>query len=305
VELKLISEKTGLPGDELIRSSKLTAKIDNTAIQDGYQLYLHSFIVTRDKEWAVIQQGMHAQNGLARRYHWLSSGLDSYLDNPHTSICGRPAGQIINLADVNAAGARQSILDIGENKPDLFLKDIQYLSMPSHHDVSSKDINFKRLGAMLYVIHEANPNDFETLLLLKGLGPRTLQSLALVSEVIFGTPARFQDPARFSFAHGGKDGHPFPVPLKVYNETIDFMDAVVRESKIDHSEKKISLEKLHLLAKSMEPNFIPDPSRYAAAVDREHRWSKKYGGRTVFDDKSKKTSRKNKLSGDERQLHLF
>ena len=307
LELQRVAEMTGLPGSELIRNSKLTAKIDNTAIQDGFQLYLHSFLVTKDKEWAVVQQGMNTENGMARRYHWLSHNLSSFLNDPHASIYGKSTGQIINLVDTQASDARRDILSMSDHDPEIFMKELRFLKMPSHHDVQVKDVNLKRLGAMLYAMHETRPEGFESLLLKKGLGPRTLQSLALVSEVIHGTPVRFQDPARFSFAHGGKDGHPFPVPLKVYNETIDYMDALVREAKIESSEKKVSLEKLHKLSKRKESGFIPDPSRYDQHIKREHAWAKKFDGKTVFEASkiNKIKSKTKEASKGGEQLRLF
>ena len=251
-ELAYITEKTGLDGKDLIRSSRLTAKIDNTAIQDGYQIYLHSFILSKEGHWSVVQQGMNPKAGYARRYHWHSPSIRSFVNDPHSSIYGTNHGPIMNMVDAKAKDARQGVLNLIKEKPSLVLKEAMHLKMPSHHDVRAKDIDLKRLGAMLYATQEVEIKDFESLLLKEGLGPRTLQSLALVSEIIHGAPTRFSDPARFSFAHGGKDGHPFPVPLQVYDETINFLDEVVRKAKFPRSDKLLAFKKLHKISKDLE-----------------------------------------------------
>jgi hypothetical protein len=219
-ELAVIANNTGLNGDSLIRASKLSAKVDNTAIQDGFQLYLHSFILADTGEWSVVQQGMNDTSGLARRYHWHSEQLSSFVETPHTFICGDNKGLILNLTAAEAGPTKQGVLSIALEGPGRMIPEIKRVIMPNHHDVQAKDVDIKRLGSVLALAHEKGVQNFESLLLTEGLGPRTLQSLVLVSEVIHGTPSRFTDPARFSFAHGGKDGHPFPVPVKVYDETI-------------------------------------------------------------------------------------
>lgn len=209
-ELFKIADQTGLDGNYLVRCSKLSAKVDNTAVQDGFQLYTHNFIVSSEGHWSVIQQGMSAGSKTARRYHWHSGQLRSFVEEPHTAVCGPNQGAILNLTAQEAAGARNGILHLTQEKPELMLQEVQQLVMPHHHDVRAENVDLKRLGTVLWLAQEQQPGGFEDLLLLQGLGPRTLQSLALVSEVIHGTPSRFKDPARFAFAHGGKDGHPFP-----------------------------------------------------------------------------------------------
>ncbi len=307
-ELVQIADREGLRGAELVRSSRLSAKIDNTALQDGFQLYLHSFVVTKSGEWTVIQQGMSDASATARRYHWHSPNIKSFLEEPHSSIYGENMGQILNLVHKDAARSRQSILDLAREEPIRMTQEIKHLNMPAHHDVQVKDIDLKRLGAVLYLAHESGISGFEDLLLTRGLGPRTLQSLALVSEVIYGTPTRFSDPARFSFAHGGKDGHPFPVPLKVYDETIKVLNDCLSKAKVDISEKKHSFRKLHTIAKSLESDLNPDSGKFQELIEWERANSPKYGGRTVFDDK---TIRQNKGtdSGESvrrnNQLELF
>lgn len=280
-ELIKISERTGLDGDYLVKCSKLSAKVDNTAIQDGFQLYTHNFILSDTGKWAVIQQGMSDASGTARRYHWLSDSLTSFVNDPHTSIYGLNTGYILNMADIQAEGSRNGVMQIAAEHPERMLGEINKLILPSHHDVKAKDVDLKRLGAVLWLAHEKQPADFEELLLLQGLGPRTLQSLALVSEVIHGTPSRFKDPARFSFAHGGKDGHPFPVPIKVYDETISTLQNAVYKAKIGQSEKNEAIKRLTNIAQQAEKDFIPN-ANFDKVIEEERNNSWKYGGRTVM-----------------------
>ena len=280
-ELLVIADKTGLDGNKLVRASKLSAKVDNTAIQDGFQLYLHSFIVSDEGDWAVVQQGMNDSNGMARRYHWHSAQLDSFVNEPHTFVLGENKGLILNLTSGDAKATRQGVLDIAQESPGRMLTEIQKLVMPSHHDVRAKDVDLKRLGTVLALAHENGTKDFESLLLTEGLGPRTLQSLTLVSEVIHGTQSRFSDPARFSFAHGGKDGHPFPVPVKVYDETISTLKSALQKAKIGDSEKNEAIKSLHKIAEAMEKDFVPN-NNFDKIIEQERRDSWKYGGRTVF-----------------------
>jgi uncharacterized protein len=282
-ELIKIAEKTGLDANSLVRSSKLSAKVDNTAIQDGYQLYLHSFIVTNQGDWAVIQQGMNDNNGMARRYHWHSEKIRSFLEEPHTSIVGENQGRIINLTDIKAAPTKDGVLQLTKEDPAYLLPEIRRLILPAHHEVKAKDVDMKRLGSVLAVAHEKELMDMESLLLLEGVGPRTLQSLVLVSEVIHGTPSRFEDPARFSFAHGGKDGHPFPVPTKVFDETIHTLETAIRKAKLGDSDKNEAIRKLSITAQRIEKDFIPN-DRFEDLIQKERDDSWKYGGKTVFGD---------------------
>lgn len=332
-ELIDISMKEGLNGDELVRNSKLVAKVDNNALQDGFQLYQHNFILTKNGNWAVVQQGMNAQEQKARRYHWCSSDLRSFIENPHTGIVGVNQGKILNLTDSTAKQTRSSILDLSCENPDRVLNEIRQISkpeasqmilmsggkvqsiqnntlqnelfpdlvpppaapekvriqmpaqdrsivMPFHHDVREEDVDLKRLGGVLATAYESQPKDFESLLLTKGLGPRTLQGLTLVSEVIYGTPSRFTDPARFSFAHGGKDGHPFPVPLKVYDESIRILRDSIEKSRLGNTDKMECIKRLHTTALNIERNCAPEVDFDAAVrYDREH--SEEWEGKTV------------------------
>lgn len=297
-ELMDIAYRTGMNGDELVRNSKLSAKVDNTAVQDGFQLYLHSFILTQEGDWAVIQQGMNGKNRMARRYHWLSSSLKSFMEEPHTSVCGRNQGLILNLTDSQASPTKDGILELTKEKPDKLIQDVS-LILPSHHDVRVEDVNLKRLGAALILAHETNVADMESLLLLEGVGPRTLQSLTLVSEVIHGTPSRFTDPARFSFAHGGKDGHPFPVPTRVYDETIEVFDKAIHQAKLGYKDKSEALKNLSKISLEIEKSYTPR-NYFNELIEHERDTSYKYGGKTVFGD-AKKPDKKD----ENRQLNLW
>ena len=281
-ELLKIAEQTGLNGTELVRASKLSAKVDNTAIHDGYQLYTHNFILSDTGSWSVVQQGMNPEDKTARRYHWHSKDLKSFVDEPHIGICGINQGIILDLTAKTAGENRQGIVNISHEAPEKIMKDIS-LILPAHHDVRASDVNMKRLGALLAMTREMPPENFEELLLLKGVGPRTMQSLALVSEVIHGAPSRFQDPARFSFAHGGKDGHPFPVPTKIYDETIDILRAGIEKSKLGNSDKLEAIKKLHNINVRVEDNFTPN-FEINQVMEEERRESWRYGGKTVFGD---------------------
>jgi uncharacterized protein len=300
-ELIQTSNLTGLDGDALVRSSKLAAKVDNTAIQDGFQLYLHNFILTNEGEWAIVQQGMNDASGMARRYHWHSKQFQSYLDSPHAGVTGVNQGLILNLADTKAEVTRTGILSIAKEDPGRMLGEIRRIVMPRHHEVLESDVNMKRLGAVLTLAHERNVQNFESLLLLEGAGPRTVQSLTLVSEVIHGTPSRFTDPARFSFAHGGKDGHPFPVPLKVYDETINVLKTAVEKAKLGNSDKQNAIKQLSVMAQKIEKDFEPRPF-FDEVIQKERDDSHKYGGMTVFGKATPPKSKKPRASD---QLKLF
>jgi hypothetical protein len=296
-ELLRLSERTGLDGNALVRSSKLTAKVDNTAIQDGFQIYMHSFVVTNTGEWAVVQQGMNDSSGMARRYHWHSETVQSFIETPHSFIYGKNQGEILNLTDKEAAPAKSGMLDLVAEKPGLIIPEIQRLILPSHHEVRAEDVNLKRLGSILAVAHDKGLCDFESLLLLEGVGPRTIQSLALVSEIIHGTPSRFSDPARFTFAHGGKDGHPFPVPVTVYDETIRVLQTAVEKAKIGNAERSQAIKNLHLVAQIVEKQFVPDEDLFEKALTKERKESHRYGGRTIYG--------KENPPKDDGQLSLF
>ncbi|WP_142592764.1 DUF763 domain-containing protein [Pseudorhizobium endolithicum] len=296
-ELAAISNRVGIDGGALAGTSRLVAKVDSAAVQDGFDLYLHGFIVTDDGKWVVVQQGMNGDRRQARRYHWLSEGLEGFLDSPHAAIEGRGQGEIINLADHRAHASRSVQLDLlASLGPDRIVSEVialegrgpveraqpmlPHLVMPAHHDVRESDVNMKRLHGTLAAAADRGPADFEQLLLVPGVGARTVKALAMVAEVVHGAPCRFSDPARFSLAHGGKDRHPFPVPLQVYDETIRVMKSAVGKGRLGREEELQALKRLDDQARQLE--------RYATGPDLkeivagEFRASPALGGRSVF-----------------------
>ena len=335
-QIQWLCEKTGMNDQNLISASKLSAKVDNTAVQDGFQLYQHNFILTDEGDWAVVQQGMNTETKTARRYHWCSSEISSFVEEPHAAVTGENRGKILNLTDHAASGTRESILSLAREEPERVMREIakisgadiirqgelfsptdvtagtdssadtagravtpswqgsniiiednrRNLTMPRHHEVRAEDVDLKRLGAVLATAYQdgdtsesSHTKDFESLLLTPGLGPRTLQSLTLVSEVIYGTPSRFKDPARFSFAHGGKDGHPFPVPTKVYDESIRVLGESIEKSKLGYNDKSECIKRLHKTALQIEAQCRPEAD-FDAVIARENAHSHSWGGMT-------------------------
>jgi hypothetical protein len=281
-ELRAIANRTGLDGDALVRTSRLAAKVDNNAIADGFQIYLHGFFLTNDGEWSIVQQGMNEGSRLARRYHWHSATVRDFTCEPHTAIVGEQAGVIQNLVDERAKPAQEALLTIANDRPQRTLSEVMKMRLPSRHDVRAQDVDLKRLGAVLAVSHEQQLRDFASLLLVENLGPRTLQSLALIAEVVHGTPTRFTDPARFSFAHGGKDGHPFPVPLKTYDESIAVLRRSLDAAKVGDTDKIDGMKRLDNFVRAIETRFSPHAD-FDAVMAHERAVSKSLGGRTVFD----------------------
>lgn len=294
-ELRMVADRQGLDGDGLVRTSRLTAKIDNNCIADGFQIYLHSFVVAANGEWAVIQQGMNGVSGLTRRYHWHSAQVRDFVDEPHTGIVGEPMGQIMNLIHTEARPAQSALLAIAGDTPDLTLDKIRHLRMPRHHDVRAEDVDLERLGAVLAVAYERDLRNFADLLLVEHLGPRTLQTLAMVAEVIHGTPTRFSDPARYSFALGGKDGHPFPVPLKTYDEAIGVLQRSLEASKVDGKEKLEGFRRLNRFIEIVEERTQPTVD-LPALVDYEKAISPSLEGRSVASRKRTRPSRSCQMS---------
>ena len=293
-ELVAAGERAGFDGDGLGKASRLVAKVDSAAVQDGFDLYLHGFVVADDGKWAVVQQGMNGASRTARRYHWLSEGLKSFVDSPHAAIEGRRQGEIVNLADRRADASRRAQLELlGELGPDRLALEMAalerapavdplqpHLALPGHHDVRPKDVILRRLHGTLAAAAEAGPRDLPELLLVPGVGARTVRSLAMVAEVIHGAPCRFADPARFSLAHGGKDRHPFPVPIKVYDKTISVLKSAVEQAKLGRDEKLGAIRRLDEQARRLEAH-IGGPS-FEAVMAEERRLSHSYGGRSVF-----------------------
>jgi hypothetical protein len=293
-ELIAIGERIGVDGDALARTSRLVAKVDSAALQDGFDLYLHGFILAADGQWTVVQQGMNGDTRLARRYHWLSEGLTSFVDDPHAAIEGRNQGAIVNLADHRAAASRTAQLDLLTGfGPDRIAAeiaklegktpaqgDLPYLIMPAHHDVRAEDIIGRRLHATLAAAADRGPADFPDLLLTPGVGARTVQALAMVAEVVHGAPCRFADPARFSLAHGGKDRHPYPVPIRVYDETLRMLKSAVQKAKLGRDEELGALQRIDDQARKLDGR-VSGPS-VDAFIANERMRSPMLGGRSVF-----------------------
>jgi hypothetical protein len=283
-ELRTIAGRTGLDGEALVRTSRLTARIDNNAIADGFQIYQHTFLVTAEGDWAVVQQGMNEASRFARRYHWHSASVREFTSAPHTGIVGEPQGTILNLVDAEAKPAQNALLAIVRDGPEKTLADARKIVMPSHHDVRAENVDLKRLGAVLATAYERDLRDFAELLLVEKLGPRTLQSLALIAEVLHGAPSRFSDPARFSFAHGGKDGHPFPVPLKTYDQSISVLRAALDNAKVGDTDKLDGFRRLDRFVHAVERRCAPEAD-FPGAIAHERALSPSLGGRSVFDDR--------------------
>ncbi|HVI59735.1 MAG TPA: DUF763 domain-containing protein, partial [Luteimonas sp.] len=312
-ELLAIGERVGFDGAALARTSRLVAKVDSAAVQDGFDLYLHGFIVADDGRWVVVQQGMDTAAKQARRYHWLSEGLQSFVDDPHAAVDGPGQGRIVNLADRRAAASRTAQLELlhawaperiarefaridaaapgardaaqaraaaMQAQPGFQPALLPHLSMPGHHDVRGSDVVLRRLHGNLAAAAENGPADFTALLQVPGVGARTVRALALVAEVVHGAPCRFTDPARFSLAHGGKDRHPFPVPTKVYDRTIDVLRSAVRAAKLGREDELAAIRRLDAQARRLEQHATGPTVE--ALVARERRDSHAFGGRSVF-----------------------
>jgi hypothetical protein len=314
-ELVAVGERAGFDGAALAQTSRLIAKVDSAAVQDGFALYLHGFIVGDDGHWAVVQQGMRPSEKVARRYHWLSEGLQSFVDEPHAAIEGESVGTIVNLTDHRAGPSRSAQLELVARGPGAVLEalakalaqpvtlptpaatsavlpaavakaapqpsqlPLPHLTMPGRHDVRAGDIVMRRLHGSLAAASERGPRDFAELLLTPGVGARTVAALAHVAEVIHGAPCRFTDPARFSLAHGGKDGHPFPVPLAVYDRTINVLRSAIEAAKLGQDDKLAAISRLDEEARRLER--VATGLSFDELVAAERRASPDLGGRSV------------------------
>jgi hypothetical protein len=295
-ELMVIGNRVGFDGSALQRASRLVAKVDSAAVQDGFQLYLHGLIVTDDAKWTVVQQGMNEESHQARRYHWCSEGLKNFVEEPHAAIEGTEQGNVINLTDRRAAPSRLAQLELLISRsPDRIVGELEkfngpatpamqpslpHLLMPMHHDVRAKDVNLRRLHGTLAAAADRGPTDFAELLLIPGVGARTIQSLAMVAEIVHGAPYRFNDPARFSLAHGGKDRHPFPVPIRVCDETIRVMKSAVQKANLGLTEGVAAIKRLDEATRKLE-SYVSGAS-FDALVALERMNSHEFGGRSVF-----------------------
>src|ERR1700730_4050193 len=296
-ELVTIGDRIGFDGDELATVSRLVAKVDSAAVQDGFDLYLHGFVVTDEVRWVVVQQGMNGERKQARRYHWLSEGLKSFVDEPHAAIEGPSQGNIINLTDRRAENSRRKQIEllatlgpdgiarkvaglVPTNQQQSSQPPLRHLTLPAHHDVRAEDVHLRRLHGNLAAAAERGPTDFPDLLLTPGVGARTVRALALVAEVVHGAPCRFSDPARFSLAHGGQDRHQFPVPLKVYDETIRVLRRAVDKAKLDQADALFALRKLDQESQRLED--VAEGPALDGLIAAEFARSHEYGGRSVF-----------------------
>jgi len=298
-ELIAAGARVGFDATALAAASRLIAKVDSAAVQDGFDLYLHSFIVTDDGRWTVVQQGMNGDLRQARRYHWLSEGLTSFVDDPHAAIEGETGGAIVNLADRRAAASRDAQLDLlRTTSPDRITADalsleprrepaakpsdqmtLPHLVLPAHHEVRAGDVVARRLRGAIAAAAERGPQDFADVLATHGVGARTVRALALVAEVVHGAPCRFSDPARFSFAHGGKDRHPFPVPTLVYDETIRVLKTAVSNAKLGRDDRLEALARLDRESRRLE-TVVEGPS-FDEVLQDERSQSHAYGGRST------------------------
>jgi hypothetical protein len=244
---------------------------------------------------------MNDASSMARRYHWHSATVRDFVSEPHTAIVGENQGTIMNLVDGRAKAAQDAMLSTVHENPDTTLHEARHLKLPAHHDVRESNVDLKRLGAVLAVAHERDLRDFASLLLLENLGPRTLQSLALIAEVVHGAPSRFSDPARFSFSLGGKDRHPFPVPLKTYDESISVLRKSLQSAKLGDPDKMDGFKRLDRFVRNVEKRFEPEAD-LRATVAHENAISASLDGRSVFDDKR---ARNSPAKAPRKQLKLF
>lgn len=267
-EIATVSDRRSLPGERLIYASKMSAKVDSAAVQDGYDIYAHTFFFADDASWCVVQQGMCDATGYARRYHWLSRGDLDFVCEPHQGIDSEslPGEQMcfLNMVAKEAIASRRASVQLTQLKPDRILREVQTgpsLFLPAHHPVRTDDIDPTRLARILRVVHENAPADFERLLGLPGVGPRTVRSLALIAELIYDAPQCRRDPATFSYAHGGKDGHPFPVDRETYDRNIGILEAAVQRARIAPDDKDQSLRRLAAMVKraGAHPLTTPPP----------------------------------------------
>lgn len=247
-EIEGFAPELKVPPSGLIYASRMSAKVDNTALQDGYQIYHHSFLFDQSGRWAVVQQGMNPDTGWARRYHWLSESVDDFVDEPHAGIISAGTTEPLNLVAHESISARDASVSLAAEKPwkNLSeLKKLQKMDLPARHQVLLQDINPDRIASMLISAYEAQPQNFEQLLGTKNVGPKTIRALALLSEVVHGAAASFRDPARYSFAHGGKDGHPYPVDRETYDQSIHILRSAVQRAKLGERDRLDAVKRLN------------------------------------------------------------
>ncbi len=252
-EIERVADRYGLPGEALVYASRMSAKVDNNAVQDGYQIYHHTFVVTSEGKWAVVQQGMNESTGWARRYHWLSDALKEFVNEPHTGVVSVERGQALNLVAQESDPAREVVTELARERPDKLVADLKRLpslKLPRRHHILLADVKPDRLESIFAKTYERQPENFEALLGMPGVGGKTLRALSLLSEILYGTPPSFRDPARYSFAHGGKDGHPYPVDRETYDRTIDLLRKAVEKAQIGQREQMAALRRLARMERS-------------------------------------------------------
>lgn len=250
-EITARAEKLSIDADSLIYASRMSAKVDNTALQDGFTLYHHTFLFTEDGKWAVVQQGMNEETGYARRYHWLSDGVESFVNEPHSAVCSDKKVKPLNLVAQKSGPAREVIAELAKEKPEkiaLEVARIQELTLPAKHPVDLSDLRPDSVKKVLLKTYEIQPENFEQLLGIRGVGPKAIRALSLVSELVYGVRPSYEDPARYSFAHGGKDGYPYPVDRETYDKTIEFFATALNASRLDRSEKLKAFKRLSRLS---------------------------------------------------------
>jgi hypothetical protein len=251
LEIEEICEQRAMDGTPLIYASRMSAKVDSAAVQDGYQIYHHSFFFTQIGQWAVVQQGMNEQTRYARRYHWFSQGVKDFVCEPHWAVCCDQKTGGLNLVAQESERTRQAITELSHEKPDVLItegKRAIELYLPQEHPILEEENRLERLEKIFTQIHEHSPNNFEELLGIKGLGPKSLRALSLISELIYEVRPSFKDPTRFSFAHGGKDGHPYPVDRKVYDQTIETLKGAIDKARVGDREKMEAIRRLRCFA---------------------------------------------------------
>jgi len=290
-QINRVSENHGLSGQELVHACNLTRRIDNNAVQDGYGLYQQYFILSDEGEWTSISQGMNRRTRRARRYHWHSPTVRSFVEQPHTGIVGIERQQVLNLVDQDAGTLRNNIVSLSQDRPKEVIEALRSLDLPDRHDVQKSDVNLARLGSVLNLAYNRDVEKFDDLVMMHGVGPRTLKALAMASEVIHGDATRFDDPARFSFAVGGKDGRPHPIDEKSFDETVSMLQNSVDSAKLGDKDKSAALKRLHKVAVAGESigtplDFLGD------LIESEWNHAENSGGKTFMGTVVKGLTRK-------------
>jgi hypothetical protein len=290
-QITKVSDRHSLDAPQILKSQRLSARVDNNAIQDGFDLYQQYFLLTDEGEWTAISQGMNKSNRRARRYHWHSPTVQSFGSSPHTGIAGLENQSILNLVDPSAETLQQNMIKLTNEKPTEIIKAMKSAEMPNRHDVRKEDINTARLASVLDLAYNREIEKFEDLVDMHGVGPRTLKALAMASEVIHGDATRFEDPARFAFAVGGKDGRPHPIDTKSFDETVTMLQDTIDRSKMGDKDKSDGLKRLHKAAVSGETKGVP-LDFINDLIDNEWQHAENNGGKTFMGKVIKGLTRK-------------